>query len=449
MNTWNILDYGACFSDRLQTEKIQKAIDDCFLAGGGRVVVPCGVYVTGGLRLRSRVELYLESGAILLGSRNPEDYFGFREDKLEPLSVEEIGSTPATGRSAVSTSRWSNGLLRAFDAEDIAVIGEKGSYLDGQNCFDPEGEENYRGPHGMSFWRCRNIRLEGYTFINSSNWCHAIFQSQNITVRGVSIYSGFDGFDVRTCDNILVEDCNFYSGDDAIAGFDNNDVTVRNCRLNTACMPLRFGGNNVLVENCVSDERRFGSRLRLTDEAKILGELTNDTVRHESWAPFSYYCDHRADPRKPIENVTFRNCRFAQERELIRIEFDGLHRWCCNRPMRSIRFENCQIEDLQTAGMIWSTEDEKITVEYVGCKLSGRPGTKEPICVAGNFEKILFEDCVIDGFADPTILIGTDDPVEFVRTKPITVKRTTQEECIAAHPTGLASQDQGKNLRFK
>ncbi|MBR2080297.1 MAG: hypothetical protein IJ980_01510, partial [Oscillospiraceae bacterium] len=235
---------------------------------------------------------------------------------------------------------------------------------------------------------------------------------------------------------------------DAIAGFDNNDVIIRNCRLNTACMPLRFGGNNVLVENCISDERRFGSRLRLTDEDKILGRLTNDTVRHESWAPFSYYCDRRADPRKPTE-IVIRNCNFAQARELIRIEFDGLHRWCCNMPMRYIRFENCRIEDLQTAGMIWSTEDEKITVEYVGCKIAGRAGMKEPICVAGNFKKILFEDCTFEGFEDPTILIGTDDPVEFVRTEPITVRRTTQEECIAAHPTGLASQDLGKNLRFK
>ena len=47
---------------------------------------------------------------------------------------------------------------------NIAVVGEKGSYFDGCNCYDPEGEQNYRGPHGMSIWRCRNIRLEGYQY---------------------------------------------------------------------------------------------------------------------------------------------------------------------------------------------------------------------------------------------------------------------------------------------
>ena len=450
--TWNICDYSACFSDQLQTEKIQKAIDDCFLAGGGRVVVPCGVYVTGSIRLCSHVELYLETGAILKGSRNPEDYFGYREDKLEPVTIEEVGNTPQTGRSAIATSRWSNGLLRAFDAEDIAVIGEKGSYIDGCNVYDPIGENDCRGPHGMSFWRCRNIRLEGYTFINSSNWCHAIFKSQNITVRNIAVYGGFDGFDVRTCDNVLVENSQFHTGDDCIAGYDNNDVVIRNCVLNTACMPLRFGGNNVLVENCVSDERRFGQRLNLELQNKIRGTMSDETCRHESHTPFSYYCDHRADPRKPAENIIIRNCRFEQARELIRLEFDGIHRWCCNRSMRGIRFEDCRIADLIATGMLWGDENEKVICHFKNVTITCRKGyEKVPLLAAGNFEKIIFEDCTLEGFDNPTILAGTDDPVEVIRSTPITVKRTTKEECVKAHPTGLASQDKGKdpkNLRF-
>ena len=95
MKIFNIRDYGAVFSDQLQTKAIQNAIDDCFLAGGGRVVIPCGVYLTGGLRIRSNVELYLETGAILKGSRNAEDYFGYLEDKVEPVTPEEIGKEVA------------------------------------------------------------------------------------------------------------------------------------------------------------------------------------------------------------------------------------------------------------------------------------------------------------------------------------------------------------------
>ena len=67
MNVFNIKDFGARTCDALQTLPIQSAIDACFLAGGGRVVVPCGVYITGSFRLRSNVELYLETGAIIRG----------------------------------------------------------------------------------------------------------------------------------------------------------------------------------------------------------------------------------------------------------------------------------------------------------------------------------------------------------------------------------------------
>lgn len=444
MKIYNILDYGAEFSDRLQTEKIQKAIDDCFLAGGGRVVVPCGVYMTGGIRLRSNVELYLEAGAILKGSRNPDDYQAFEFDAVEPVTMEPLGDTPKTRRSAVATSRWSNGLIRVLDAENVAVIGEKGSYIDGNNCADmPGGEDGFRGPHGMSIWRCKNLRLEGYTFMNSANWCHAIFQTENITIRNVSVYGGHDGVDLRTCDNVLIEDCAFYAGDDAIAGFDNHDVIVRNCKLNSACQSIRFGGNNVLFENCVSDERRFGFRKNLSDEKKAMGELTDDTCRRESTTPYAYYCDFRADLRKPAENIVIRNCHFAQERDLIRLQFDGYHIWCCNRSLRSITFEDCSVRELIRAGMLWGDENEKVTCVFKNMTIGCRKGyEKEPLFVAANYEKIVFENCVFEGYDDPYILSATEGVVESICCSvPVRVQKATQLECLEAHPWGTGILD--------
>ena len=446
MKIFHIYEYGARFCDELQTEAIQKAIDDCFLAGGGRVVIPCGIFLTGDLRIRSNVELYLESGAILKGSRNPEDYMEYLKDTLEPVTVEPVGNTPATGRSSVATSRWSNGLIRAFDAENISVVGEKGSYIDGSNCYDPQGENDFRGPHGMSFWRCKNIRLEGYTVIHSGNWAHAIFQSQNITVRGVSVYGGHDGVDVRTCDNILIEDCVFNTGDDCVAGFDNHDVVVRNCLMNSSCMPIRFGGNNVLFENCRAERRcAFGFRMRLPLESKIHGHSSDSTVRHEGSSPFSYYCDFRANIRKTPGNIIFRNCHFEKEHELIRLEFTGRNRWCCNRSLESITFEDCTIGGLTRAGMLWGAEQEKVTCRFKNVKISCEKGFENQILLAaGNFEKIIFEDTIIEGYEDPTILTGTDGVIEVIRSTPVTIKSATLDECIEAHPGGVAFQDQEK-----
>ena len=441
MKVFNICDYGASICDRLQTKEFQDAIDACFLAGGGRVVVPAGFYIVAGIRLRSNVELYLEAGAVIRGSRDPEDYFAYREHTLEPVPIEV--REPGRCGSTDSTSRWSNGLVRAFDAENIAIIGEKGSFFDGASCYDPHGENNYRGPHGFSFWRCKNIRLEGYTIMHHANWSHAIFHSQNITVRNVSIIAGCDGLDFRVCDNILVENCTINSGDDCVAGFDNNDVIVRNCTLNTACMPLRFGGNNVLVENCVSDNRGFGTRHYLSTEEKERGVVTNEKCRHASHTAFAYYCDHRAVLRKPAENIVIRNCHFAQENELMRLEFTGLHRWCCNRSLRSITFEDCSFAGLTISGMLWGDGGEKVTCVFKNCKISAKPGKGiKPLLVAGNFDKLTFEDCTVEGYEDPTILVGTDDPVEIINSTPIkVVKAANFAECIQTHTQGLASED--------
>jgi len=451
MKVFNIHDFGARFCDSLQTKPIQDAIDACFLAGGGRVVVPCGIYLTGGIRLRSNVELYLESGAYLKGSSNPYDYLAWMNDELEPVEIEQIvPDDPKRIRSSLSTSRWSNGLIRAFDARNISVIGEKGSYIDGNNCFDPEGEEKYRGPHGMSIWRCENIHMEGYTFVHSGNWCHAFFASQNITVKNISVYGGHDGVDIRTCDNVLIEKCNFNTGDDVIAGFDNHDVVVRDCILNSACQAIRLGGNNILVENCVSKERPFGFRKHLPEESKMNSGLTSPECRHDLMCGVTYYCDYRADLRRPAENITIRNCHFSQVMEVIRLEFDGLHRWCCNRSLRQIRLEDCTLCEIMRPGMLWGDEDEKVTCHFKNVKIICKEGYEdEPLFVAGNFDKIIFEDCTIEGFNDPRILVATDGEVEVIRSTPIKAQKSTQEECLDAHPWGVYSADRIAGRTFK
>ena len=82
----SICDFGAERNNELQTAKIQNAIDYCFNQGGGEVQIPEGVFLTGGIRLRSTVTLHLLKNAVLKGSKNPEDYFGYLNDKTEPLA---------------------------------------------------------------------------------------------------------------------------------------------------------------------------------------------------------------------------------------------------------------------------------------------------------------------------------------------------------------------------
>ena len=181
---YDITEFGAREADTLQTEAIQAAIDACYKNGGGWVVIPEGRFMTGDIRLRSGVGLYLKSGAILKGSPDPEEYMHYLSDTVDPLP-------PYTGdpqkRSVDPYSRWNSGLIKAVGAEKIAIVGEPGSYIDGSNVFDPQGEEGYRGPHAINMHYCRDILFEGYTIMDSGNWAHNICVSQNITVRKVKV----------------------------------------------------------------------------------------------------------------------------------------------------------------------------------------------------------------------------------------------------------------------
>ena len=122
---FNVTAYGAVpNAPELQTKNLQDAIDACFLAGGGEVVVPAGIFRTATIRLRSRVTLHLLEDAVLEGSMDPADYDHFLEDTLEPITVRE---EPNFGKHPLENP-WFNALIRGYDAHDIRIIGEKNSF---------------------------------------------------------------------------------------------------------------------------------------------------------------------------------------------------------------------------------------------------------------------------------------------------------------------------------
>ncbi len=416
--TWNIAEFGAKSSDRLQTRAIQHAIDACFLAGGGEVRVPAGVYRMGGVRLRSKVTLHLESGSLLVGSRNPEDYTDYIHDVIEPIKLQD---RPDISSSVYPFSRWNNAIIRVINAENVAIIGEKGSFIDGSNCFDEQGEDSYRGPHGINIQDSRNIRLEGYTLRNCGNWAHAIFKTRDIVARKVTVYAGHDGFDVRTCDNVLIEECNFTTGDDAIAGYDNNDVIIRRCFLNSSCAAMRFGGNHVRVEDCEAvGPGNYAHRYTLRRELQRIGAETDDSCRHNMPCFFLYYCDFRANPRRTPEDILIKNCRIVQADRLVTLDFSPQQMWCCNRSLAGIRFENCRIEALSHPARIYGDEKEKLTFEMEDVVMTAREGF-EDACLfeAKHYKAISLKNVQLKGFRDPRLLLRTEGRVDVQGGTPV------------------------------
>jgi len=423
-------NYGAKPDGSLCTKAIQNAIDNCFLNGGGEVVVPGGIWCSGGLRLRSNVTLHLMEGATLIGSLDPEDYFAYLDDAIEPISEEEREGTVSTvmpqamGKKSVKPySRWNNAIIRAINAKNIAIIGEKNSFIDGQNCYDELGEEGYRGPHGINMWHCENVTLQGYTLRNSGNWAHAIQNSQKITAENITVLGGHDGFDIRTCDEVVVENCMFHTGDDAIAGFDNINVKVRNSILNSSCSALRFGGSNVLVENCTTTApNKYGFRGSLTQEQKMARAKTDENCRHNCLNAFLYYCDYRAKIRKTPGDILIKNCRFNNVDSVFSQPF-GV-RWSCNRALDNITFEDCVFEGLCMPINITCPENEPLTFKMKNCKLSSRNGFgDEPVAEALNFRDIIFENVDISGYASPKIVYCSAGNIDINDSTPIVLEK--------------------------
>ena len=406
---FNVQNYGALPNGSLCTKGIQSAIDECFKAGGGKVVVPTGTYLVGCIRLRSGVTLHLLEDAVLMGSIDPEDYVDYINDEVEPISEELREKTVDTvvpgysSRSAMPFSRWNNAIIRAYCADNIAIIGEKGSEINGRNCFDEVGEEKYRGPHAINMWFCHNVELRGYTVRDSANWAHAIQNSSDIHVSKITVLGGHDGFDIRTCDRVLVENSVFRSGDDCIAGFDNIDVVIRNCIFDCACSWLRFGGTDVLVENCEGiAPSTYGFRGSLTEEEKRSRADTHENCRHTCHNSFLYYCDNRADVRKTPGNILIRNCRFKNPNAVMNLPFGRL--WCTNRSLHDLTFERCVFEGISMTGVLSCPPEEPFHLLMKDCKITPREGYESIAIFSGTgVGSITLENVAIEGFTEPCI----------------------------------------------
>ena len=378
------------------TSALQKAIDDCFLAGGGRIILEKGVYPIGGIRLRSNCSLYLKSGVLIKGSRNMADYSILDGDTLEPISEDyktDVLWTPAGNRKTnahivKAASSWNNAIIRILDAHNVSIIGEDGSVIDGSDPYDPTGEEHYRGPHGIAYHHSQDLKFEGYTIKNTGNWAHIGYKSQNISYKNITVLGGHDGIHNSSCDDFTIENCEFYTGDDCVAGFDNYNVIVRNCVLNSACSGMRFGGRDVLVENC----RFFGPakyffRGSLPLEDKIAGNPSPTSGRTNMLALFTYYSDFMLEVRKMPGNITVRNCTVENCDRFLHFDFTGTHVWQKNKPLTSITFENISAKGIEMPFNAYGDRENPLTLKLKNCDLSFKESV-DCVIRAGNFALI-------------------------------------------------------------
>jgi polygalacturonase len=231
---FDVRDYGAkgdgATSD---TRAIQAAIDSAAKAGGGRVVVRPGTYLSGSLFVKSHVELAIDIGATILGSQKIADY------PLMPTRVAGIEMT------------WPAALVNVYAQTDAKITG-RGS-IDGNGKifwqsfwktkaqYEPRGlrwaaDYDARRPRLIQIFKSSTVELNGLSLKRSGFWTVDICYSQDVTVDGITINNNIDGkgpstdgIDIDSSRHVLVEHADITVNDDALclkAGRDSDGLRV-------------------------------------------------------------------------------------------------------------------------------------------------------------------------------------------------------------------------------
>jgi polygalacturonase len=297
------------------TAAFRAAIDGCHRAGGGRVVVPPGVFLTGPIHLKSNVNLHVSEGATVRFRRDPAAYLPVVLTRWE--GVELMGYSP---------------LVYAYEQHDLAITGR--GTLDGQADTDhwwpwkktghpesqkpdrdrlfaqaeagvPVGERVYGAGHFLrpqfvQPYRCTNVLIEGVTITNAPMWLIHPVLSRNVIVRDVTVVSAGpnnDGCDPESSTDVLIEDARFDTGDDCIAikSGRNADgrrlaapsarVVVRGCRMRAGHGGVTIGSEvsgsvrDVFVEKSSMSSPDLERGIRLKTNAMRGGTIENVFVR--------------------------------------------------------------------------------------------------------------------------------------------------------------------------
>jgi polygalacturonase len=393
---FDITKYGA--ADGAESgAAIAKAIDACAKAGGGTVLAPRGTFPTGPIHLKSNVNLHVAEGAVLRFSTDPKRYL--------PLVYTRWESTECMNYSP---------LIYAFEQTNIAVTGAgtldgqadeqhwwpwKGNTKFGYKKGDPEqqpsraalvamgekdvpvserkmGEGHYLRPNFIQPYRCTNVLVEGVTIIRSPMWEVNPVLSKNVTVRDVKINShgpNNDGCDPDACTDVLIDHCEFDTGDDCIAiksgrnrdgrrvGVACENLVVQNCTMKDGHGGVSIGSEasggvrNVFIDNCRMDSPHLERALRIKTNSYRGGVienvyLMNTTVGQVAEAVLDIdfnYEEGKGGPFQPVvrnvvlDHVTSHKSKYG-------LTLRGFE----NAPITGVRLIDCKFENVAQADVI-------------------------------------------------------------------------------------------------
>jgi polygalacturonase len=324
-DTISILKFGAVADgNTLNTKAINNAIEACNKKGGGVVLVPAGLWLTGPLVLKSNVNLHVANGATVLFTKDKNQYplvkgnwEGIPQMRNQsPVSATGASNIAITGKGIIdgngdgwravkkdklTESQWKKLIgSGGFLSEDKKTWYPSESYVKGSSMQSNPGfisEEkdlafyesikDFLRPNLIVITNCKYILLEAVTFQNSPAWCLHPLMSEHITVRNIYVKNSWyaqngDGIDVESCKNVLIENSVFDVGDDALCmksgrdaegrkrGMPTENVIIRGCTVYAAHggfvigSEMSGGAKNMYISNCTFIGTDIGLRFKTT-----------------------------------------------------------------------------------------------------------------------------------------------------------------------------------------
>jgi hypothetical protein len=253
----NITDFGAVADGKtLNTEAINNAIKDVNSKGGGKVVIPAGLWLTGPIELKSNVNLYTEQNSLILFTDDFNAYpiletsfEGLETRRCQsPISAWNAENIAITGygvfdgsgdswrpvkKGKMTASQWKSLLASGGVVENDVWYPTAGSLKGAKACKEfnnPEGIETdeewneirpWLRPVLLNIVKSKKVLLEGVTFKNSPSWCLHPLSCEHITIKDVKVFNPWysqngDALDLESCNYALIINNVFDAGDDAI-----------------------------------------------------------------------------------------------------------------------------------------------------------------------------------------------------------------------------------------
>lgn len=307
---FSIVDFGAVKGDKNKTtEAINKAFAKANKAGGGIVIIPEGEWLTKKIHFKSNVNLHLNKGAVLLFSEDPKDYLpavrstweGYECYNYSPLIYAyQCKNIAITGEGELKAKMdvWKEWFARPkAHMESLKRLYYLASYAKPVEERQMANDTANLRPHFIQFNRCENILMDGVKITNSPFWTIHPFLSKDVVIRNVQVYAhghNNDGVDPEMSQNVLIENCVFDQGDDAIAiksgcGIDawnlhtpSKNIIMRNCTVKNGHQLVAIGSElsggieNVFIDNCtVVDGAKLNHLLYIKTNERRGGYVNN------------------------------------------------------------------------------------------------------------------------------------------------------------------------------